>query len=102
MAKNNIKAQTDESAPPKLGWAPLNARGRLLSQLDAATGRLTTDQQQYYADLPIEEFSTQPSTSNKIIQTSDGEAEYHQLVTHNAQWKDIATGRIFVNGAVRP
>jgi hypothetical protein len=101
MAKN-VKTSTVETGPPLSGWAPHNSRARLLSQLDAATGRLTGDQQRYYADLPSEEFSVQPSTGHKIISTPDGATEYHQLVAHGATWHDPATGAIVTNVAVRP
>jgi hypothetical protein len=97
----NVKEQAAAN-PPKSGWREVDTRERLLTQLDAATGNLTGDQQQYYADLPSEEYSTQPSTGHKIISTGDGGAEYHQLVAHDASWKDPATGNIYVNGAVRP
>ena len=102
MADRNVKINTASQDTNVGGWAPLNSRGRLLSQLDAATGNLTGDQDRYYADLPIEEFSSQPSTSHKIISNPDGSAEYHQLVMHNASWRDPATGSLYVNGAVRP
>lgn len=98
--RKNIKTDTVQQLAPKQGWAPHNTRERLLTQLDAATGNLTGDQQRYYADLPIEEYSGQPSTSNKITSNPDGSAEYHQLVAHNATWRDPATGSIYVNGAI--
>lgn len=97
----NIKEQTAASHKPKFGWAPHNSRDRLLSQLDAATGRLTGDQQAYYADLPAEEFSEQPSTGHKLVNNPDGSTEYRQLVAHAASWRDPATGSIYVNGANR-
>lgn len=100
MAKN-IKTQAVEAQAPQLGWAPKNTKGRLLSQLDAATGRLTGDQQQYYADLPVEEFSPQPSTSNKVTMNNDGSVEYRQLVGHGGLWRDPHKGSIVVTGAGR-
>ena len=101
MGKNN-KVDTASRPTPYSGWDPLNSRGNILSQLDAATGSLTGDQKRYYADMPSEEYSEQPSTSNKIIMGSDGGVTYHQLVAHNASWKDPATNTIVTNGALRP
>lgn len=98
MAKN-IKTETAVRQAPQLGWAPKNTQGRLLSQLDAATGRLTGDQQQYYANLPSEEFSPQPSTSNKLTQNDDGSTEYRQLQPFGGSWRDGHTGGITVTGA---
>jgi hypothetical protein len=101
MAKN-IKLDTASSPTPYSGWDPLNSRGNILSQLDAATGNLTGDQHRFYADMPSEVYSEQPSTSNKIIHGADGSSTYHQLVAHNGQWKDPATNTIITNVAVRP
>jgi hypothetical protein len=98
----NIKTETAEGKAPKLGWAPADARARVLSGLDAATGQLTGQQKQYWADLPSEEFSEQPSTSNKIVNNADGSTEYRQLAPYGGTWKDPSTGSIWVNGAVRP
>lgn len=97
----NIKEVTASSPAPVGGWDPLDSRGRLLSQLDGATGNLTTDQQRVYADMPSEEYSPQPSTSNKVVQSHDGSAELHQLVASNDVWKDPVTDTIRVNAAVR-
>lgn len=96
----NVKEKA-AAAPIKGTWPALNAGMRLRSQLDAATGALTGDQQRMYADLPAENYSEQPSTSHKIVQTRDGAAEYRQLVNHQASWRDPATGSIVVNGAGR-
>ena len=98
----NIKTQAATARPVSSGWAPQSSQGRILSQLDAATGRLTGDQAQYYADLPSEEFSPQPSPMHKIIQTADGAAEYHQLVAAHGSWHDPATGNIYTNAIGRP
>jgi hypothetical protein len=99
---DNVKLQTTAARIPASGWEPHTAADRLLSQLDASTGKLTGDQQRHLADLPAEDFSEQPSTSHKIVQTADGAAEYRSLVMHNGAWRDPVTGSIIVNGAVRP
>lgn len=76
-----IKQETVYSNPPPSGWAPMDLHARLGSQLDAATGRLTGDQQRIFADMPSEKF-TGPGYGNKVTYDPDGGAVFHKLDPH--------------------
>jgi hypothetical protein len=82
----NVKMSTIAKAAPVSGWAPKDSFHRIMSELDASTGKLTCDQQQVYADLPIEEYSNQPSCSSKISYDETGGAVYHRLQPVNGHW----------------
>ncbi len=88
---NSIKKQTINKAAPVTGWAPKDSFHRVMSELDASTGKLTRDQQQVYADLPIEDFVSpggrvQPSQSSKITYDETGGTTYHRLQPVNGGW----------------
>lgn len=85
-----IKAETIKQAAPKSGWAPHSSFDRIMSQLDASTGKLTGDQQRVYADLPKEQYSNQPSTSSKIIYDDTGGATYHRLEPVGDSWAHMS------------
>lgn len=101
MAENIKVAAVTQGNAQRTSWRELNSHERLTSQLDAATGFLTGDQQRWYADFPKEEYRPAPTGGNKII-FGDGGCEYHQLVAHGGTWLDPATGHIYVNSASRP
>lgn len=85
----NVKVDTITQAAPWHGWAPKDSFQRAMSELDDSTGRLTGDQQQVYADLPVEEWSNQPSTSSKLVMGSDGGCTYHRLQPTANGWAHL-------------
>jgi hypothetical protein len=79
MPTGSVKKETIGQTAPVSGWAPKDSYHRLMSELDASTGKLTGDQQAVYADLPVEEYSNQPSLAHKIIYDDTGGATYAHL-----------------------
>lgn len=110
MAKKDladVKAQTThrgESATMQGSRDPYRAvlsRERILSQLDASTGKLTGDQQRFYADLPKEEWHGQPGTRSKIVRNPDGSAEYQGLVHYGDMLVSLPNQNPTVTAAIR-
>lgn len=90
----NVKMDTVSRAAPVHGWAPKDSFHRVMSELDASTGKLTGDQQQVYADLPIEEFITANGTSqpggHKIMFDDAGGCTYNKLQPVGDAWAHMA------------
>lgn len=85
-----VKMQTVAQDAPRSGWAPKSSFERITSELDASTGRLTGNQQQVYADLPIEEWTGQPSCSSKLTVDDSGGVTYHRLQPVAGGWAHMS------------
>lgn len=69
-----------DQARSSLGnWPQHDARLRLLSQLDASTGKLTGQQQRVYADLPDEETLGTPHLANRLVHNADSSVDVMPL-----------------------
>ena len=86
MMGNNVKMDTISRTAPVNGWAPKDSFHRVMSELDASTGKLTGDQQQVYADLPIEEYQSQPCGHKVMYDGDSGAATYNKLQPVGGAW----------------